>query len=52
MTHLEYLKKNATSTREWPGGKFTTYRLNEGIAIYNNETNSYLWYTNPQPGRS
>jgi len=51
MTNLEYFKKNALSTREWPGGIFTMYRLNSGIAICNNKTNSYLWYTNPQSGR-
>ena len=51
MTHLDYLKQNAVSTREWPDGKFTMYWLNEGIAIYNNHNNKYLWYTNTQPGR-
>jgi hypothetical protein len=51
VTHLDYLKQNATSTREWEDGKFTMYRLNDGIAVYNNQNNKYLWYTNPQLGR-
>jgi hypothetical protein len=51
MTNLDYLKKNAIRTREWPDGKFTMYHLNEGVAVCNNKTNSYLWYSNPQPGR-
>lgn len=49
MTHLEYLQINAESTREFDDGKYTMYRLKEGIAVYNNENNKYLWYTNPQP---
>jgi hypothetical protein len=51
MTNLDYLKINAISTREWEDGKFTMYCLTEGVAICNNKTNSYLWYTNPRPGR-
>jgi hypothetical protein len=51
VTQLDYLTQNAISTREWPDGKFTMYRLNEGIAVYNNHTDKYLWYINPQPGR-
>lgn len=50
MTNLEYLQKNAVSTREFEDGKFMMYRLNEGIAVCNTVTNTYLWYTNPQPG--
>lgn len=49
MTQLEYLKKNAESTREFPDGKFTIYTLKEGIAVYNNHNDKYLWYTDPQP---
>lgn len=51
MTHLEYLKQNATTTREWEDGKFTMYKLAQGIAVYNNLNHKYLWCTNPQPGR-
>jgi hypothetical protein len=49
MTQLEYLQRNATSTREWEDGKFVMYRLTEGIAIYNKHNDKYLWYTNRQP---
>ena len=48
MTKLE-LKEKAESTREFEDGKFTMYRLKEGIAVYNNTTDKYLWYTDPQP---
>jgi len=51
VTHLDYLKQNAISTREWEDGKFVMYRLSAGIAVYNNHNNKYLWYANPQPGR-
>lgn len=50
MTHLEYLKQNAVSVTEFPDGRFTVYRLQDGFATYNNVTNTYLWYKNPQPG--
>ena len=49
MTQLEYLKEKAESTRELEDGKFTIYTLKEGVAVYNNTTNKYLWYTDPQP---
>ena len=49
MTQLEYLKENAETTRESKDGKFTMYRLKEGIAVYNNTNNKYLWYRDPQP---
>ena len=49
MTHLEYLKENAESTKELEDGKFTIYKLKEGFAVYNNTNNKYLWYADPQP---
>lgn len=49
MTHLDYLKQNATSIRELEEGTYTMYKLKEGIAIYNNSTDRYVWYSNPQP---
>jgi len=47
MTHLKYLQQNALSTRDMEDGKFTIYRLIEGIAIYNHERNNYLWHKRP-----
>lgn len=47
MTHLEYLQQNALSTREFEDGKFTIYRLIEGIAIYNHHNSKYLWHQRP-----
>lgn len=49
MTLLEYLKEKAETTRELADGKYTIYRLNTGIAVYNNTNNKYLWYRDPQP---
>lgn len=49
MIRLDYLKHNAESMRESDDGKFTVYRLKEGVAVYNNRTDKYLWYTDPQP---
>lgn len=46
---LEYLKHHSSSTTESPDGRYTIYRLKEGFATYNNVTNKYLWYTDPQP---
>lgn len=49
MTHLEYLKQNAESTRTSDDGKHTMYKLKEGVAVYDNYNDKYLWYSNPQP---
>lgn len=49
MTHLEYLKQNTESTKKFEDGKYTMYKLKDGVAIYNNSNDKYLWYTDPQP---
>ena len=49
MTYLEYLQKNAVSTREFDDGKFVLYHLKNEFSVHNTVTNTILRYTNPQP---
>jgi len=45
MSDLDYFKLKAIITRKLPDKRLTLYKLKEGIAIYNEYTNRYLWFS-------